>query len=66
MDRPDCRQGRRRRDSFKTNTGKQQKVEGLGGSFSYVRLGEPLFNEYRDLGGRLPTYEDLEEPIALQ
>ncbi|MBS1787399.1 MAG: site-specific DNA-methyltransferase [Acidobacteria bacterium] len=45
--------------SYKTNGGKQQKVEGLGGSFSYVRLGEPLFNEYRDLGDRLPTYEEV-------
>lgn len=45
--------------SYKTNGGKQQKVEGLGGSFSYLRLGEPLFNEYRDLGDRLPTYEEV-------
>lgn len=45
--------------SFKTNGGKQQKVAGLGGFFTYVRLGEPLFNEYRDLGRRLPTYEEI-------
>ena len=38
---------------------KQQKIEGLGGTFSYVRLGEPLFNEYRDLGERLPSYEEI-------
>jgi adenine-specific DNA-methyltransferase len=31
----------------------------LGGSFTYIRLGEPLFNEYRDLGGRLPAYEEI-------
>lgn len=45
--------------SYTTNGGKQQKVEGLGGSFSYVRLGAPLFNEYRDLGGRLPSFEEI-------
>jgi hypothetical protein len=44
---------------YTTQAGKEQKVKGLGGSFSYVRLGEPLFNEYRDLGGRLPTYEEI-------
>ena len=38
---------------------KQQKVKGLSGTFSYVRLGEPLFNEYRDLGERLPSYEEI-------
>ena len=45
--------------SFKTNSGKQQKVEGLGGAFTYTKLGAPLFNEYRDLGARLPSYEEI-------
>ncbi|MEP7339410.1 MAG: site-specific DNA-methyltransferase [Acidobacteriota bacterium] len=49
--------------SYKTNGGKQQKIEGLGGTFSYVRLGEPLFNEYRDLGERLPSYEEIAKYI---
>lgn len=44
---------------YKTPTGKEQRVEGLGGSFSYVQLGKPLFNEYRDLGARLPTYAEI-------
>src|SRR5690606_452294 len=35
------------------------KVDGLGGSFTYARVGEPLFTEYRDLGERLPSFEDL-------
>jgi len=43
----------------KTQNGKEQKVEGLGGSFTYARLGAPLFNEYRDLGRKLPTYEEV-------
>ena len=35
-------------------------VEGLGGSFTYARLSEfPLFGEFRDLGDRLPAYEEL-------
>lgn len=35
------------------------KVEGLGGSFSYVRVGEPLFNEYKDWGRTPPSFSDL-------
>ncbi len=42
---------------------KREKVEGLGGSFSYVRLGEPLFNEYRDFRATLPTYEEVAKYI---
>ncbi len=45
--------------SYKTNGGKPQRVEGLGGSFSYVKLGEPLFNEYRNFGDRLPAFEEV-------
>ncbi len=33
--------------------------EGLGGSFTYARVGEPLFSEYKDFGNRLPNFEDL-------
>jgi hypothetical protein len=35
------------------------KQSGLGGSFSYVRVGPPLFGEYRDFGERPPDFEDL-------
>jgi DNA modification methylase len=35
------------------------EVEPLGGSFSYVRVGPPLFGEYRDFGDKLPSFEDL-------
>ena len=35
------------------------KVPGLGGSFSYVRLGPRLFGEYRNLGDPLPSFDDL-------
>lgn len=36
------------------------KVDGLGGSFTYARLSdEPLFNEYRDFGDKLPAYDDI-------
>jgi hypothetical protein len=38
---------------------KKQKVEGLGGSFTYVHVGEPLFGEYKDLGEKMPAWEDL-------
>jgi adenine-specific DNA-methyltransferase len=39
------------------------KVDGLGGSFSYLHLGKPLFEEYRDLGKKLPPYEELAKYI---
>jgi DNA modification methylase len=31
----------------------------LGGSFSYVRVGPPLFGEYRDFGEKPPAFADL-------
>lgn len=39
------------------------KVEGLGGSFTYARLGESLFREYRDFGARLPAFAELAKYI---
>jgi len=39
------------------------KEAGLGGSFTYARVGEPLFGEYRDLGDKLPPFEDLAKYI---
>jgi adenine-specific DNA-methyltransferase len=41
----------------------KERVEGLGGSFSYARLGPLLFGEYRDLGPNLPPYEELAKYI---
>jgi len=49
--------------TFKTPKGKKEKVEGLGGSFTYARVGNPLFGEYRDWGKQLPGYEDLAKYI---
>jgi adenine-specific DNA-methyltransferase len=45
--------------SYKTSSGKTEKVEGLGGEFSYVRVGEQLMGEYRQLGDKLPAYEQI-------
>lgn len=42
---------------------KKEKVEGLGGSFTYARVGSALFGEYRDWGKQLPGYEDLAKYI---
>jgi adenine-specific DNA-methyltransferase len=41
--------------------GKTTKMhdDGLGGTFTYVRVGEPLFGEYKDFGEKLPAYEDI-------
>jgi DNA modification methylase len=46
-----------------TQKGKKEKVTGLGGSFSYARVGAALFGEYRDLGEKLPAYEELAKYI---
>jgi adenine-specific DNA-methyltransferase len=45
----------------KFGKGKQKKIQvpGVGGSFTYATLGPPLFSEYRDLGDRLPPFEEL-------
>jgi DNA modification methylase len=42
---------------------KKETVSGLGGSFTYGRVGPSLFGEYRDLGEKLPTYEELAKYI---
>jgi adenine-specific DNA-methyltransferase len=42
---------------------KKEHVAGLGGSFTYARVGSPLFGEYRDLGKELPTFEELAKYI---
>jgi DNA modification methylase len=39
------------------------KEAGLGGTFIYARLGPRLFGEYRDLGDKLPAYEELAKYI---
>jgi adenine-specific DNA-methyltransferase len=49
--------------TYRTQKGKSEKVEGLGGSFSYSSLGPALFSEYRDLGKTLPSYEELAKYI---
>jgi adenine-specific DNA-methyltransferase len=45
--------------SYKTQTGKTEKVDGSGGEFSYVHVGEKLMGEYRSLGDKLPSYEQV-------
>ncbi len=49
--------------TYKSPKGKKEKVEGLGGSFTYARVGRPLFGEYRDWGKQLPAYEELAKYI---
>jgi adenine-specific DNA-methyltransferase len=39
------------------------KQAGLGGSFTYARVGDRLFGEYRDLGKKLPAFEELAKYI---
>jgi len=42
---------------------KTEQVPGLGGSFTYARLGRRLFGEYRDLGDDYPAYDELAKYI---
>ncbi len=42
---------------------KRKKVKGLGGSFTYARLGVQLFGEYRDFGKEMPGYDQLAQYI---
>jgi adenine-specific DNA-methyltransferase len=38
-------------------------VAALGGSFTYSRVGDALFSEYRDLGEILPSFDDIAKYI---
>jgi DNA modification methylase len=51
---------KRRMAKGKTKT---QTVAGIAGSFTYAMVGDPLFGEYRDLGDRLPSFEELAKYI---
>jgi hypothetical protein len=42
---------------------KEITVSGVGGSFTYARVGDRLFGEYRDLGKKLPAFEELAKYI---
>lgn len=48
---------------YTTKKGKKEKVPGLGGFFTYARVGAPLFGEYRDFGKKLPPFEELAKYI---
>lgn len=39
--------------------GRKVKVPGLGGEFTYARVGRPLFDEYRNLGKERASYEEM-------
>ena len=45
--------------SYKSSSGKTEKVEGLGGDFAYVRVGDKLMGEYREMPGKLPAFEEV-------
>jgi adenine-specific DNA-methyltransferase len=49
--------------SYVTQKGKKEKVQGLGGTFTYGHLGPALFREYRDLGSKLPSYPEIAKYI---
>jgi adenine-specific DNA-methyltransferase len=42
---------------------KQMSEPGLGGSFTYARVGEPLFDEYKQFAKQMPSWEDLAKYI---
>jgi len=43
----------------------RERMKRVGGasSFSYVRVGDPLFGEYRDMGETLPAFEEIAKYI---
>lgn len=49
--------------TYADQKGEKNNVEGLSGSFTFARLGPPLFGEYRDMGEKLPAYEELAKYI---
>jgi len=49
--------------AYTTPKGKKDKVDGLAGAFTYARVSNALFGEYRDWGKQLPAYEELAKYI---
>jgi hypothetical protein len=45
--------------SCTANGKRKRNMAGLGGSFVYARIGDPLFTEYRDWGRQAPSFEEL-------
>lgn len=39
--------------------GKKHAVKGTGGMFTYARVGKQMFEEYRSLGDKPPTFEQM-------
>jgi DNA modification methylase len=48
---------------YTTPAGKNARVAGLSGAFTYSEIGPILFSEYRDFGRQLPPYEELAKYI---
>lgn len=48
---------------YTTPAGKNARVAGLNGTFTYSEIGPILFSEYRDFGRQLPPYEELAKYI---
>jgi hypothetical protein len=44
--------------SYKKSNGAEVEVEGLGGGFKFLELGNPLFDKHKQIIGE-PSYEDL-------
>jgi len=45
--------------TYKSNGKKKVKADALGGSFTYARVGEPLFGEYKNFGETLPDWQTI-------
>lgn len=43
----------------KDDEGKKSKISGLGGDFTYVRVGRTLFDDYRNLGAEPPSWSEM-------
>jgi adenine-specific DNA-methyltransferase len=54
---------RRIMQGYRRPNGDGTQVPGLGGSFTYARIGRRLFGEYRDLGDTFPAYDELAKYI---
>ncbi len=50
-------------EGYTWGNGSKQRAVGLGGFFTYARVGEPLFGEYRDFGKNFPSYEEVAKYI---
>lgn len=49
--------------TYKNQQDKKEKIDGIGGAFTFAKVGSPILGEYKDWGKKPPKYEELAKYI---